>query len=111
MLSKVIEVGYGKVNKVKIGGGNKLVLIGGPCAIENRDHAFMMAERIAKICTELGVDWIYKSCYDKDCRSSIDSFHGVGIEEVLQILSDIRDNFGIPVTSDFSNSAWAKATG
>jgi 2-dehydro-3-deoxyphosphooctonate aldolase (KDO 8-P synthase) len=111
MLSKVIEVGYGKVNKVKIGGGNKLVLIGGPCAIENRDHAFMMAERIAKICNELGVDWIYKSCYDKDCRSSIDSFHGVGIEEGLQILSDIRDNFGIPVTSDFSNSAWAKATG
>ena len=50
MKSKVIEVGYGKVRKVKIGGGNKLVLIGGPCAIENRDHAFMMAERISKIC-------------------------------------------------------------
>jgi 2-dehydro-3-deoxyphosphooctonate aldolase (KDO 8-P synthase) len=111
MASKVIEVGYGKVKRVKIGGGGKLVLIGGPCAIENRDHAFMMAERIGKICDELEVDWVYKSCYDKDCRSSPDSFHGCGIEDGLQILSDIRDEFGIPVTSDFSDPAWAKQTG
>ena len=111
MASKVIEVGYGKVKRVKIGGGGKLVLIGGPCAIENRDHAFMMAERIGEICDELGVDWVYKSCYDKDCRSSPDSFHGCGIEDGLQILSDIRDEFGIPVTSDFSDPAWAKQTG
>jgi len=66
MKSKVLEVGYGKVKKVLIGGGGKLVLIGGPCAIENRDHAFMMADRIGKVCEELGVDWIYKYCYDKD---------------------------------------------
>jgi len=111
MISKVIEVGYGRVKRVKIGGGGKLVLIGGPCAIENRYHAFMMAERIGKICDELQVDWIYKSCYDKDCRSSPDSFHGCGIEDGLQILSDIRDEFGIPVTSDFSDPAWAKKTG
>ena len=111
MQTQVIEVGYGKVNKVKIGGGNKLVLIGGPCAIENRDHAFMMAERIGKICSELEIDWVYKSCYDKDCRSSPDSFHGCGIDQGLQILSDIRDEFGLPVTADFSDPAWAKATG
>jgi 2-dehydro-3-deoxyphosphooctonate aldolase (KDO 8-P synthase) len=111
MQTKVIEVGYGKVKKVKIGGGNKLVLIGGPCAIENRDHAFMMAERIGKICSDLEIDWVYKSCYDKDCRSSPDSFHGCGIDQGLQILSDIRDEFGLPVTADFSDPAWAKATG
>lgn len=111
MLTKVIEVGYGNVKKVRIGGGNRLVLIGGPCAIENRDHALMMADRIGKICRDLDVDWIYKSCYDKDCRSSPDSYHGCGIDEGLQILSDVRDEFGIPVTSDFSDSAWAKQTG
>ena len=111
MLTKVIEVGYGKVKKVRIGGGNKLVLIGGPCAIEDRDHAFMMADRIGKICGDLDVDWIYKSCYDKDCRSSPDSYHGCGIDEGLQILSDVRDEFGIPVTSDFSDSRWAQQTG
>ena len=69
MHSKVIEVGYGNVKRVKIGGGGKLVLVGGPCAIEDRDHAFMMAERIGKVCDELGVDWVYKS-------SAKDNLHG-----------------------------------
>ena len=111
MSSKIIEVGYGNVKRVKIGGNGKIVLIGGPCAIENRDHALMMADRIAKICDELRVEWIYKSCFDKDCRSSPDSFHGVGIDQGLEILSEVRTEFGIPVTSDFSDPAWAEATG
>jgi len=111
MPSKVIEIGYGDVKKVKIGGNGKLVLIGGPCAIENRDHALMMADRIATICNDLGVEWVYKSCFDKDCRSSPDSFHGVGIDQGLEILSEVRKEFGVPVTSDFSDPAWAAATG
>lgn len=111
MPSKIIEVGYGSVKKVNIGGNAPLVLIGGPCAIENRDHALMMADRINKICNELNVHWIYKSCFDKDCRSSPDSFHGVGIDQGLEILSEVRSEFGIPVTSDFSDPAWAQATG
>jgi 2-dehydro-3-deoxyphosphooctonate aldolase (KDO 8-P synthase) len=111
MASKVIQVGYGSVKKVNLGGNGPLVLIGGPCAIENRDHALMMADRINKICNELDVHWIYKSCFDKDCRSSPDSFHGVGIEQGLKILSDVRSEFGVPVTSDFSDQAWAQATG
>jgi 3-deoxy-D-arabino-heptulosonate 7-phosphate (DAHP) synthase len=44
--SKIVEVGYGNVKHVRIGGGGKLVLIGGPCAIENRDHALMMAKKM-----------------------------------------------------------------
>ncbi len=111
MASKVIEIGYGDVRRVSIGGNGKLVLIGGPCAIENRDHALMMAERIAKICDDLEVDWVYKSCFDKDCRSSPDSFHGVGIDQGLEILAEVRKEYGVPVTSDFSDPAWAQATG
>ena len=111
MASKVIEIGYGDVKRVRIGGNGKLVLIGGPCAIENREHALMMADRIAKICDDLNVDWVYKSCFDKDCRSSPDSFHGVGIDQGLEILAEVRKEFGVPVTSDFSDPAWAQATG
>ncbi len=111
MGNKVIEVGYGKVNKVKIGGSLPLVFIGGPCAIETRDHSFMMAQAIDKICQKLEIPWIYKSCYDKDCRSSPNSYHGLGMDNGLRILSDIREEFGIPVVSDFSDSAWAPATG
>jgi 2-dehydro-3-deoxyphosphooctonate aldolase (KDO 8-P synthase) len=70
-----------------------------------------MADAIGKICQKLNIPWIYKSCYDKDCRSSPDSFHGTGIEDGLEILSNVRAEFGIPVVSDFSDVAWAKATG
>ena len=106
-----VTVGYGSVKKVKISKMAPLVFIGGPCAIESRDHAFKMAEKIQKICNKLKIPWIYKSCYDKDCRSSIKSFHGLGLDEGLRILEELRSNFAIPVTSDFSNPEWAKETG
>jgi 2-dehydro-3-deoxyphosphooctonate aldolase (KDO 8-P synthase) len=108
---KSIEIGYGDVKRVKIGRGLPLAYIGGPCAIESRDHALKMASAIAKICERLDMPWIYKSCYDKDCRSSADSFHGLGLDDGLQILADVRKEFGVPVVSDFSDAAWAKATG
>ena len=109
--TNVVEVGYGKVDKVKVGEKLPLVFIGGPCAIENETHAFKMANDIGEICLKLNIPWIYKSCYDKDCRSSPDSFHGTGIDSGLKILSDIRDKFGIPVVSDFSDPEWATLTG
>lgn len=111
MIPKIITVGGNGVRQVQIGGTLPLVFIGGPCAIESRDHSFMMAERIAKICEKLDIPWIFKACYDKDCRSAPDSFHGVGIEGGLKVLADVRAEFGIPVTSDFSDAAWAAATG
>ena len=111
MSVRQLSVGSGPVKKVLIGENLPLVFIGGPCAIESRDHALSMASKIDGICSKLGVPWIYKSCYDKDCRSSPDSFHGVGIEEGLNVLEEARREFGIPVTSDFSDPAWAKTTG
>jgi 2-dehydro-3-deoxyphosphooctonate aldolase (KDO 8-P synthase) len=111
MDKKILEVGYGFVTKVKIGDRLPLAFIGGPCAIESRDHAFKMAESIGEICRRVGIPWIYKSCYDKDCRSSPDSFHGLGVDHGLRILADIREEFGIPVVSDFSEPSWGPATG
>ncbi len=111
MLKKVIEVGYGSVQKVLIGDTQPLAFITGPCAIESREHTFKMAQSIKEICDRLQIQWIFKACYDKDCRSSPDSFHGVGLEEGLKILEEVRDEFGVPVVSDYSDPAWAKATG
>jgi 2-dehydro-3-deoxyphosphooctonate aldolase (KDO 8-P synthase) len=111
MNTKIIEIGYGNVRKANLGGQLPLVFIGGPCAIESRDHAFKMAEMVSKICEKIGVKYVFKSCYDKDCRSSPDSFHGLGIEGGLKVLSDVREEFGLPVVSDFSDSSWAAATG
>ena len=111
MEKKIVSIGYGKVKKVSVGNNLPLVFVGGPCAIENRDHALLMAEKIYNICEELNIPWIYKSCYDKDCRSSPNSFHGIGIEKGLKILSEIRETFKVPVVSDFSDPSWAKPTG
>ena len=108
---KNVKIGGNGVKCLEIGGNNPLVFIGGPCAIESQDHTFFMAEEIKKICSDLGINWIFKSCYDKDCRSSKDSFHGVGITEGLEILSNVRKEFEVPVVSDFSDPSWAKETG
>jgi 2-dehydro-3-deoxyphosphooctonate aldolase (KDO 8-P synthase) len=70
-----------------------------------------MAQQIKKVCDELSIPWIYKSCYDKDCRSAPNSFHGLGVDDGLRILADVRAEFGIPVVSDFSDPAWGPATG
>jgi len=111
MDKKTLEVGYGSVAKVKIGDRLPLVFIGGPCAIESREHAFKMAQSISEICRKIDIPWIYKSCYDKDCRSSPDSFHGLGMDDGLRVLADVREEFGLPVVSDFSEPSWAAPTG
>ena len=111
MNSKILEIGYGKVTKIKVGHNLPLLFIGGPCAIESRDHSLKLAEKIKKICDKLNIKFIFKACYDKDGRSSHKSFHGIGIDKGLKILAEIREEFGIPVTSDFSNDLWAKQTG
>lgn len=110
MEPKVIKIN-GPTEAIFIGSSRDLVLIAGPCAIEGRDHSMKMANLIDKICHKVGVDWVFKACYDKDCRSSPSSFHGLGLEEGLRILSDIREEQGVPVTSDFSDPSWGKATG
>ena len=102
-IKKSISIGYGKVKPINIGKELPLVFIGGPCAIESYDHTMYMAESINKICLDLNISWIFKACYDKDCRSSPDSFHGIGLDEGMKILSKVRNNFGIPVVSDFSD--------
>lgn len=89
-----------RVGPVTIGGGAPLVLIGGPCAIENEKHALMTAERLAAIAADKNIGFIYKSSYDKANRSSVRSYRGPGLVEGLRILKKVRDTVGVPVLSD-----------
>jgi 2-dehydro-3-deoxyphosphooctonate aldolase (KDO 8-P synthase) len=88
------------VGEIPIGDGHPLVLVGGPCAIENEKHALMTAERLAAIAAGRGVPFIYKSSYDKANRSSIDGYRGPGLTEGLRILRRVREEVGVPVLSD-----------
>jgi 2-dehydro-3-deoxyphosphooctonate aldolase (KDO 8-P synthase) len=111
MKIKPISVPTPSGEPIKIGNDGELVLIAGPCAIESYDHCMTMADLIGKVCEQYNTKWIFKACYDKDCRSSPDSFHGLGLEEGLKILERVRNETGLPVTSDFSDPAWGAATG
>ncbi len=97
MISPTHEV---RVGSIAIGGGHPLVLIGGPCAIENEKHALMTAERLAAIASDQRVPFIYKSSYDKANRSSIGGYRGPGLKEGLRILRRVREVVGVPVLSD-----------
>ena len=100
MQDKIIKVG-----NTAIGGTNPFALITGPCQLESRDHAFMMAEKIAEACAKSGTQFIFKASYDKANRSSINTQRGLGIEEGLRILSDIRAAFGCPILTDVHEAA------
>ena len=97
MISPTHEV---RVGSIAIGGGHPLVLIGGPCAIENEKHALTTAERLAAIASDQRVPFIYKSSYDKANRSSIGGYRGPGLKEGLRILRRVREVVGVPVLSD-----------
>ena len=93
--SKVINIG-----DIPVGGDNPLGFILGPCQLENRDHAMFMAEKITKLCAPSSSNFIFKSSFDKANRSSIASARGVGIEEGLRILEEIKLTFNCPVITD-----------
>lgn len=104
--TKVIDVGG-----IKIGGDEPYALIAGPCQIESRDHALMMAEKIAEACAPSGTKFIYKSSYDKANRSSIGTARGIGMDEGLEILAAVREQFGCPVLTDVHDAHQCESVG
>jgi len=84
-------------------GQRPFVFIGGPCVIEGRDITLSIAERLLKITEDLHVPFIFKSSYDKANRTSVGNFRGLGMEKGLEILSEVKEMFGMPVLTDVHN--------
>lgn len=93
------------VDGIDIANTLPFVLVVGPCQIESRDHALMMAERIATVAQAVGFQFIYKSSFDKANRSSVATQRGIGIDEGLRILQDVKAAFGCPVLTDVHEAA------
>lgn len=87
------------VENVTFGDGG-LSFILGPCVVESSQHALFMAREISDICKHVGVDFVYKSSFDKANRSSIESFRGQGMEFGLDVLAQVKDEVGVPVITD-----------
>ncbi len=88
------------IGKIPIGEGHPLVLIAGPCVVENEKSALRHAKAIQKIARSLKIPFIYKSSYDKANRSSIASFRGLGMEQGLLILDQVKRETGLPILTD-----------
>jgi 2-dehydro-3-deoxyphosphooctonate aldolase (KDO 8-P synthase) len=88
------------IGGVKIGGNRPLVLVAGPCVIENESATMRCAERLMTICNGVGMPLIFKASYDKANRTSVNAFRGPGMREGLRILAKVKEALGVPVLSD-----------
>ena len=81
-------------------GGDKLTIIAGPCAAESQEILDETAKGLKEITKKLGINFIFKSSFDKANRSSIYSYRGPGLDKGLEMLQSVKDKFDIPIVTD-----------
>lgn len=79
---------------------SKLTILAGPCVIESVDVVMKTAEVLKNVCSDLGINFVFKSSFDKANRTSIDSFRGPGLDEGLKVLSEVKEKFEVPIVTD-----------
>ncbi len=89
-----------KIGNFTVSNDAPMFLIAGPCQIESLEHSLMIAERVSKICSKLGINYIFKSSFDKANRSSAKSTRGVGLEAALKIFETVKTQIGCPILTD-----------
>jgi len=89
-----------KIGNFEVGNDLPLALIAGPCQMESEAHAMDMAGRLVDITKRIGMNFVYKSSFDKANRSSIHTMRGLGMDKALPIFEKIQKEFGIPVLTD-----------
>lgn len=94
-----------KAGNAVFGNDLPLTLIAGPCQMESRDHAFMMAGALKELTEKLGIGLVYKSSFDKANRTSLGGKRGLGLEKSLAVFADIKAELGLPVLTDIHSEA------
>lgn len=94
--------------RLRIGGGEPLALLGGPCAIEDPQITLRTGAAIKEITSRLGVPYVFKASFDKANRSSIASYRGMGVDEGLEVLAMVKKELDVPVVTDIHES-WQAA--
>ncbi len=89
-----------RINDIKVGGENPLIVIAGPCVIENYETTYEIASFLKKITSKLEMPFIFKASFDKANRTSIDSFRGLGVATGLEILNNIKTKLDLNIISD-----------
>lgn len=100
-----------EIGSVSLANNAPIAVFAGPCQLESRDHALMMAKALKEIAERLGLGLIYKTSYDKANRTSMNSERGIGLEAALPIFREIRESTGLPVVTDVHEAAHCEAVG
>jgi len=93
-----------KCGTIDISNSNKICLIAGPCQLETEQHAMDMSGKIKEITTKLGINFIYKTSFDKANRTSLKGKRGIGLEKSLLIFDKIKKEIKVPILTDVHNS-------
>ncbi len=99
------------IGPYRCGSGEPLLVIAGPCVIEDQSQTLAIAKRLCDMAAERSLSLVFKASFDKANRTSIESYRGPGIERGLEILSQVRDETGLPVTTDVHEPDQADAVG
>ena len=97
-----------QIGKINIANNLPFALIAGPCQTESLDHSLMIASNVKRICDKLGINFIYKSSFDKANRSSIGGQRGAGLEKTLPIFAAVKKEFGCPILTDIHSEEHCK---
>lgn len=89
-----------QTGRLAIGNDRPLTVIAGPCQLESRAHALMIARAMAEACDKAGAGFVFKGSYDKANRTSLSGKRGLGMDEGLQVLADVKAELGCPVLTD-----------
>jgi len=92
-----------KCGSIEISNSNNFCLIAGPCQLETEQHAMDMSGKIKEITSKLGVNFIYKTSFDKSNRTSLKGKRGIGLEQSLPIFDKIKKELKIPILTDVHN--------
>ena len=92
------------IGGVTIGTGNPLALIAGPCVVESRESCMTTARQLAALAENEGIPLIFKASYDKANRTSVSAFRGLGIDDGLRILAEVKAEFGLPILTDIHSA-------
>jgi 2-dehydro-3-deoxyphosphooctonate aldolase (KDO 8-P synthase) len=96
------------INGTQIGNSAPLLLIAGPCVLENEKDALLIAERLLEHCRDAGMSFIFKGSFDKANRTSVHSKRGLGLQDGLKVLSKVKEQLGVAVTTDIHECSQAQ---
>ncbi|PQO43386.1 3-deoxy-8-phosphooctulonate synthase [Blastopirellula marina] len=103
--------GTAKINNLTCGEGQPLLVVAGPCVIENLDLTLSIAAELKEMAERLPIQLVFKASFDKANRTSGSAFRGLGIDDGLRVLDEVRRQFDVPVTTDIHESNQAAKVG